>query len=85
MYYLILTENQRDMLNAPPDGYPVYFAVGNQTRYVNKMAVTVLDRSVAPVFTRQHPLEWESSDGTVDSKALPFVIFTAVVMVLFIV
>ena len=43
----------------------MYFAVGERTHYVNKMAVTLLDRSNPPVFTRQHPLEWEGIDGAI--------------------
>ena len=72
------------MLNAPPNGFPLYFAVGERTHYVNKMAVTLLDRSNPPVFTRQHPLEWEGIDGAVTFEMSTFVLCSDLAMVLFI-
>jgi len=64
MYYLKLAHYQRNVLDEPPSGFPVYFGVGTGTHYVNKMAVTVLDIIHAVVFTREQPMEKESDGST---------------------
>ena len=51
-YYLQLNQYYSDLLEAPSDGFAVYFGKSRRGFAVDKMAVTALDRAFPPVFVR---------------------------------
>ena len=51
-YHLRLNQHYSDLLEAPSDGFAVYFGKSRRGYAVDKMAVTALDRAYPPVFVR---------------------------------